>query len=128
MKTLKTKQPAAAATATAQASRTSYACQPSDFKCVSHPHTCIAQHMVCDGIHDCTDHSDEFNCTREQVTYKRWKKHYYQPLNPLNVLNGRTKRKYQQMLHKPWKQNRKNNVPPVHGRRNSGWFQKDLIF
>ncbi|XP_053952208.1 basement membrane-specific heparan sulfate proteoglycan core protein isoform X5 [Anastrepha ludens] len=43
--------------------RLSYACQPSDFKCVSHPHTCIKASMVCDGIHDCTDHSDEFNCT-----------------------------------------------------------------
>ncbi|XP_068154728.1 basement membrane-specific heparan sulfate proteoglycan core protein [Drosophila tropicalis] len=41
------------------------ACQPSDFKCVSHPHTCIKANMVCDGIYDCTDHSDEFNCTRD---------------------------------------------------------------
>ncbi|XP_049312019.1 basement membrane-specific heparan sulfate proteoglycan core protein isoform X6 [Bactrocera dorsalis] len=46
--------------------RLSYACQPSDFKCVSHPHTCIKAAMVCDGIHDCTDHSDEFNCTPQQ--------------------------------------------------------------
>ncbi|XP_039962562.1 basement membrane-specific heparan sulfate proteoglycan core protein isoform X7 [Bactrocera tryoni] len=46
--------------------RLSYACQPSDFKCVSHPHTCIKAAMVCDGIHDCTDHSDEFNCTPPQ--------------------------------------------------------------
>lgn len=43
----------------------SYVCQPNDFKCVSHPHTCIKSNMVCDGIYDCTDHSDEFNCTRE---------------------------------------------------------------
>ncbi|XP_037811627.1 basement membrane-specific heparan sulfate proteoglycan core protein-like isoform X4 [Lucilia sericata] len=95
LKTLKTKAPA-----TAAASRTSYSCQPGDFNCVSHPHTCIAPHMVCDGIHDCTDHSDEFNCTREQVNYKRWKKHYNQPLNPLKPLDAfkrRHKRKYQQM-------------------------------
>ncbi|XP_067635534.1 basement membrane-specific heparan sulfate proteoglycan core protein isoform X4 [Eurosta solidaginis] len=46
--------------------RVSYDCQPSDFKCVSHPHTCIRASMVCDGIHDCTDHSDEFNCTPPQ--------------------------------------------------------------
>ncbi|XP_018799864.1 PREDICTED: basement membrane-specific heparan sulfate proteoglycan core protein isoform X12 [Bactrocera latifrons] len=46
--------------------RLSYACQPNDFKCVSHPHTCIKAAMVCDGIHDCTDHSDEFNCTPPQ--------------------------------------------------------------
>ncbi|XP_050331107.1 basement membrane-specific heparan sulfate proteoglycan core protein isoform X14 [Bactrocera neohumeralis] len=46
--------------------RLSYACQSSDFKCVSHPHTCIKAAMVCDGIHDCTDHSDEFNCTPPQ--------------------------------------------------------------
>lgn len=46
--------------------RLSYTCQPSDFKCVSHPHTCIKASMVCDGIHDCTDHSDEFNCTPPQ--------------------------------------------------------------
>lgn len=43
----------------------SYVCQPNDFKCVSHPHTCIKSNMVCDGIYDCTDHSDEFNCTRD---------------------------------------------------------------
>ncbi|XP_030079844.1 basement membrane-specific heparan sulfate proteoglycan core protein isoform X5 [Drosophila hydei] len=42
-----------------------YACQATDFKCVSHPHTCIKASMVCDGIYDCTDHSDEFNCSRE---------------------------------------------------------------
>lgn len=42
-----------------------YVCQPTDFKCVSHPHTCIKSNMVCDGIYDCTDHSDEFNCTRD---------------------------------------------------------------
>lgn len=41
----------------------SYACQPTDFKCISHPHTCVKSSMVCDGIYDCTDHSDEFNCT-----------------------------------------------------------------
>ncbi|KAL7742847.1 hypothetical protein ACLKA6_012270 [Drosophila palustris] len=43
----------------------SYACQANDFKCVSHPHTCVKASMVCDGIYDCTDHSDEFNCTRD---------------------------------------------------------------
>ncbi|EDW00229.1 GH12750 [Drosophila grimshawi] len=43
----------------------SYACQANDFKCVSHPHTCVKSSMVCDGIYDCTDHSDEFNCTRD---------------------------------------------------------------
>ncbi|TDG40916.1 hypothetical protein AWZ03_012661 [Drosophila navojoa] len=42
-----------------------YACQATDFKCVSHPHTCIKASMVCDGIYDCTDHSDEFNCSRD---------------------------------------------------------------
>ncbi|XP_054087671.1 basement membrane-specific heparan sulfate proteoglycan core protein isoform X23 [Zeugodacus cucurbitae] len=47
--------------------RLSYTCQPNDFKCVSHPHTCIKASMVCDGIHDCTDHSDEFNCTPPQA-------------------------------------------------------------
>ena len=68
----------------------SYACQPSDFKCVSHPHTCISASMVCDGIHDCTDHSDEFNCAdtapplsnavaaapkyATDLKFKRWKK------------------------------------------------------
>lgn len=46
----------------------SYVCQPNDFKCVSHPHTCIKSNMVCDGIYDCTDHSDEFNCTREPAS------------------------------------------------------------
>ncbi|KAM7349794.1 terribly reduced optic lobes isoform 6-T6 [Cochliomyia hominivorax] len=95
LKTYKTKAPS-----TAAASRTtSYACQPSDFKCVSHPHTCVAQHMVCDGIHDCTDHSDEFNCTREQMNYKRWKKHYYEPINPfspLDLYKKRHKRKFPQ--------------------------------
>ncbi|XP_075155748.1 terribly reduced optic lobes isoform X13 [Haematobia irritans] len=75
------------------AGRSSYTCQPSDFKCVSHPHTCVAKHMVCDGIHDCTDHSDEFNCTRDQTSaYKRWKKHYYQHVNPGPM--RRIKRKY----------------------------------
>lgn len=85
---LKTKAPA-----TASAGRTSYTCQPSDFKCVSHPHTCIAQHMVCDGIHDCTDHSDEFNCTREQTNYKRWKKHNKQQTIMKPVMR-RHKRRY----------------------------------
>ncbi|KRF94155.1 uncharacterized protein Dmoj_GI15893, isoform H [Drosophila mojavensis] len=74
-----------------------YACQATDFKCVSHPHTCIKASMVCDGIYDCTDHSDEFNCSRDLAaktigrpttgvglgvgvshgpgnTFKRWKK------------------------------------------------------
>lgn len=63
----------------------SYACQPSDFKCVSHPHTCVKASMVCDGIYDCTDHSDEFNCIvggkasgsrteKGSGNFKRWKK------------------------------------------------------
>lgn len=96
LKTLKTKTPA-----TAAASRTLYSCQPTDFKCVSHPHTCIAPHMVCDGIHDCTDHSDEFNCTREQQNYKRWKKHYNEPLTPaLDAYKRRNKRKFQQLEQK----------------------------
>lgn len=118
MKTLKTKAPA-----TAAASRTSYSCQPTDFKCVSHPHTCIAPHMVCDGIHDCTDHSDEFNCTREQQqNYKRWKKHYYEPINPLNPLEAykrRNKRKYQQLEH-----NKKWLMPgqKSYKGRKIGWF------
>ncbi|XP_017851571.1 basement membrane-specific heparan sulfate proteoglycan core protein isoform X12 [Drosophila busckii] len=62
------------------AASSSYNCQPNDFKCVSHPHTCIKATMVCDGIYDCTDHSDEFNCTRDYLnkpssSFKRWKKH-----------------------------------------------------
>nr|XP_036676267.1 basement membrane-specific heparan sulfate proteoglycan core protein isoform X28 [Drosophila suzukii] len=63
----------------------SYTCQPNDFKCVSHPHTCIRSNMVCDGIYDCTDHSDEFNCIAGKGSgksgsnsgsgnFKRWKK------------------------------------------------------
>ncbi|XP_073829721.1 terribly reduced optic lobes isoform X13 [Musca autumnalis] len=76
---------------------TNGACLPSDFKCVSHPHTCVARHMVCDGMHDCTDHSDEFNCTRsEQNTSptvsnssKRLKKHNYQHLMPGVIRNKR---------------------------------------
>ncbi|XP_016982302.1 basement membrane-specific heparan sulfate proteoglycan core protein isoform X20 [Drosophila rhopaloa] len=63
----------------------SYTCQPSDFKCVSHPHTCVRANMVCDGIYDCTDHSDEFNCiagkgsgkpgsSSGSGSFKRWKR------------------------------------------------------
>ncbi|XP_055844274.1 basement membrane-specific heparan sulfate proteoglycan core protein isoform X29 [Episyrphus balteatus] len=52
-----------------------YACKPNDFKCTSHPHTCVKASMVCDGIYDCTDHSDEFNCPRNSRNrFKRWKK------------------------------------------------------
>ena len=73
----------------------SYACQPSDFKCVSHPHTCVSPSMVCDGIHDCTDHSDEFNCPEDknEPKFRRWKKH--QPVlkhKKRRLLKARTKR------------------------------------
>lgn len=37
-------------------------CTINDFKCKSHPNTCISQSMVCDGIYDCVDHSDEADC------------------------------------------------------------------
>lgn len=37
-------------------------CTVSDFRCKSHPNTCILQSMVCDGIYDCVDHSDEADC------------------------------------------------------------------
>lgn len=109
--------------------RTSYICQPSDFKCVSHPHTCVAKHMVCDGIHDCTDHSDEFNCTRDQVgsstsSYKRWKKHYYQHINP--GLMRRNKRRFpQQQQHQPrvTQLSRKSGKGGViESRQRLGWF------
>ncbi|XP_055911049.1 basement membrane-specific heparan sulfate proteoglycan core protein isoform X7 [Eupeodes corollae] len=54
-----------------------YACKPNDFKCTSHPHTCVKASMVCDGIYDCTDHSDEFNCPRNSRNrIKRWKKEH----------------------------------------------------
>jgi len=87
----------------------SYVCQPSDFKCVSHPHTCVKASMVCDGIHDCTDHSDEFNCTRDfgskasttttavgvgMGNFKRWKK------SQKRIGGGSGKQKHHQL----WKQ------------------------
>ncbi|XP_061400156.1 basement membrane-specific heparan sulfate proteoglycan core protein-like [Musca vetustissima] len=84
------------------------ACLPTDFKCVSHPNTCVAKHMVCDGIHDCTDHSDEFNCSRSEAgaagstislskpnsSYKRWKKHNYQQQHSMISGGIRNKRKF----------------------------------
>ncbi|KAL9879193.1 terribly reduced optic lobes isoform 28-T30 [Glossina fuscipes fuscipes] len=81
LKPIKAKPLTTATSLTANnSSNRSYACQPSDFRCISHPHTCITKSMVCDGIHDCTDHSDEFNCTRplnngNNNGLKRWKKH-----------------------------------------------------
>ncbi|XP_039497795.1 basement membrane-specific heparan sulfate proteoglycan core protein isoform X32 [Drosophila santomea] len=78
-------KPIISGAATTRPPSTSYICQPSDFKCVSHPHTCVRANMVCDGIYDCTDHSDEFNCiagkgssksgsSSGSVNFKRWKK------------------------------------------------------
>ncbi|XP_039152495.1 basement membrane-specific heparan sulfate proteoglycan core protein isoform X13 [Drosophila simulans] len=78
-------KPITSGPATTRAPAISYVCQPNDFKCVSHPHTCVRANMVCDGIYDCTDHSDEFNCIGGKGggksgsdsgsgSFKRWKK------------------------------------------------------
>lgn len=37
-------------------------CQPGEFECKDITHECIPMAMVCDGINDCTDRSDELNC------------------------------------------------------------------
>lgn len=37
-------------------------CKLSDFKCETEPNVCLPQTMVCDGIFDCSDHSDETHC------------------------------------------------------------------
>lgn len=82
---LSSAKPIISGPATTRAPAISYVCQPNDFKCVSHPHTCVRANMVCDGIYDCTDHSDEFNCIAGKGSgksesnsgsgsFKRWKK------------------------------------------------------
>lgn len=83
----------------------SYACQPTDFKCVSHPHTCVKASMVCDGIYDCTDHSDEFNCIigggkaggsrteKGSGNFKRWKKTGRKPGQVRSSLDEKNLRK-----------------------------------
>lgn len=37
-------------------------CTDGDFRCISHPHTCIKLGRICDNIYDCVDHTDELNC------------------------------------------------------------------
>lgn len=86
--------------------RLSYICPPTDFKCSSHQHTCIKASRVCDGIYDCLDHSDEFNCTRDMKTasvpmFKRWKKHD----------DGHQKQQQQHQLKKrQWRRNHPNSA------------------
>ncbi|XP_051863567.1 basement membrane-specific heparan sulfate proteoglycan core protein isoform X15 [Drosophila albomicans] len=118
---------ATSAVAPARGPSISYVCQPNDFKCVSHPHTCVRSSMVCDGIYDCTDHSDEFNCTRDfgsKTTnkaaagggggggnnFKRWKKSQPQFANGNadgngnGYGNGKGNKGSASDKHKMWKQ------------------------
>ncbi|XP_055374705.1 basement membrane-specific heparan sulfate proteoglycan core protein isoform X7 [Condylostylus longicornis] len=47
-----------------------YTCNSYDFKCKSHPRTCIHPNRICDGIYDCIDHSDELECNRRNKPQK----------------------------------------------------------
>ncbi|XP_062139241.1 basement membrane-specific heparan sulfate proteoglycan core protein isoform X20 [Drosophila sulfurigaster albostrigata] len=112
---------ATSAVAPARGPSISYVCQPNDFKCVSHPHTCVRSSMVCDGIYDCTDHSDEFNCTRDFGSktankasagggggggnnFKRWKKSQPQFANGNGNGYGKGNKGSASDKHKMWKQ------------------------
>lgn len=41
-------------------------CNLNDFHCKSNPRKCVIQSMVCDGIYDCDDHSDEMDCYKRR--------------------------------------------------------------